>query len=74
MLNQVLVRFDDSDARTKDVIARLQADGTAWFGGGTWRDQWVMRISVINWWTRDHDVERSLEAIRRALAASRAPG
>ena len=74
VLNQVLVRFDDSDARTKDVIARLQADGTAWFGGGTWRDQWVMRISVINWWTRDHDVERSLEAIRRALAASRAPG
>jgi glutamate/tyrosine decarboxylase-like PLP-dependent enzyme len=74
VLNQVLVRFDDSDARTADVIARLQADGTAWFAGGQWRGQTVMRISVINWWTRDTDIDRSLEAIRRALAASRSTG
>jgi glutamate/tyrosine decarboxylase-like PLP-dependent enzyme len=71
VLNQVLVRFDDSDARTADVIARLQADGTAWFGGGQWRGQGVMRISVINWWTRDTDIDRALDAILRALAASR---
>jgi glutamate/tyrosine decarboxylase-like PLP-dependent enzyme len=74
VLNQVLVRFDDSDERTRDVIARLQADGTAWFGGGTWHGQQVMRISVINWWTREPDVDRSLDAIRRSLAASRAAG
>ena len=72
VLNQVLVRFDDSDARTKDVIARLQADGTAFFAGGSWQGRFVMRISVINWWTRDRDVEVSLAAIRGALAASRA--
>ncbi len=71
VLNQVLVRFDDSDDRTRDVIARLQADGTAWFGGGTWMGRWVMRISVISWWTREGDVDRSLEAIRRSLASSR---
>jgi glutamate/tyrosine decarboxylase-like PLP-dependent enzyme len=72
VLNQVLVRFDGSDLRTKDVVARLQADGTAWFAGGTWRGHGVMRISVINWWTREVDVDLSLSAIRRALAASRA--
>ncbi len=74
VLNQVLVRFDESDARTRDVIARLQADGTAWFGGGSWLGRGVMRISVINWWTRDHDVELAIDAIRRSLAASRADG
>ncbi|MBM4407997.1 MAG: aspartate aminotransferase family protein [Chloroflexi bacterium] len=74
VLNQVLVRFDDSDDRTRDVIARVQADGTAWFGGGTWNGDFVMRISVINWWTREADVDRSLEVIRRALHDSRAAG
>jgi hypothetical protein len=31
-----------------------------------------MRISVINWSTREPDVDRTVEAIRSALAASRA--
>ncbi len=74
VLNQVLVRFDDSDDRTQDVIARVQADGTAWFGGGLWQGRRVMRISVSNWWTREADVDRSVEAIRRALRASRTAG
>ena len=71
VLNQVLVRFDESDDRTRDVVRRLQEDGTAWFGGGTWHGKAVMRISVINWWTREADVDRSLDAIRRCLASSR---
>jgi glutamate/tyrosine decarboxylase-like PLP-dependent enzyme len=71
VLNQVLVRFDDSDERTRDVIARLQADGTAWFGGGTWQGRHVMRISVINWATREPDVDVGLDAIRRALRDAR---
>ncbi len=74
VLNQVLVRFDDSDDRTRDVVARLQADGTAWFGGGIWHGRAVMRISVSSWWTRAHDVDRSLEAIRRCLDDSRRAG
>jgi glutamate/tyrosine decarboxylase-like PLP-dependent enzyme len=72
VLNQVLVRFDDSDERTRDVIARVQADGTAWLGGGTWFDRQVMRVSVINWSTREDDVDRSVAAVRHALDASRA--
>jgi glutamate/tyrosine decarboxylase-like PLP-dependent enzyme len=74
VLNQVVVRFDDSDERTRDVVRRLQEDGTAWFGGGSWHGQAIMRISVSNWWTREGDVDRSIDAIRRCLAASRQDG
>ena len=74
VLNQALVRFDDSDERTRDVIARIQADGTAFLGGATWFGRQVMRISVINWSTREDDVDRSVAAVRRALDASRAAG
>ncbi len=74
VLNQVLVRFDELDDRTRDVVQRLQDDGTAWFGGGTWHGKAVMRISVISWWTRERDVDRSVEAIRRCLEESRRAG
>jgi hypothetical protein len=74
VLNQVLVRFDDADERTRDVVRRLQEDGTAWFGGGTWHGSAVMRISVSNLWTREGDVDLSIDAIRRCLAASRQDG
>ena len=30
VLNQVLVRFGDDDDRTRQVVARVQDDGTAW--------------------------------------------
>ena len=35
VLNQVLVRFGDDDRLTREVIARVQADGTCWAGGAT---------------------------------------
>jgi glutamate/tyrosine decarboxylase-like PLP-dependent enzyme len=76
VLNQVLARFD-SDDTTRDVIARVQADGTCWAGGATWRGQEVMRISISNWSTTEHDIDRSAEAIVRAFraaAAAQAPG
>jgi glutamate/tyrosine decarboxylase-like PLP-dependent enzyme len=63
--NQVCVTFGE-DQRTKDVISRIQSDGTCWCGGAMWRGQQVMRISVCSWATTDEDVERSLKAILRA--------
>jgi glutamate/tyrosine decarboxylase-like PLP-dependent enzyme len=76
VLNQVLVRFlarggsdADHDARTRDVIAAVQRDGTCWLGGSTWRSKGVMRISVSNYATTPDDVERSVEAILRAARA-----
>jgi glutamate/tyrosine decarboxylase-like PLP-dependent enzyme len=73
VLNQVLVRFlvpggdeADHDARTREVIADVQKDGTCWLGGSTWRGQAVMRISVSSYATTTEDVDRSLDAILRA--------
>ena len=68
VLNQVLVSFGD-DARTRRVVARLQADGTCWCGITVWQGHTAMRISVCNWSTGDADVEQSLEAMLRAAAS-----
>lgn len=77
VLNQVLVRFDDpsgevaaGDKRTADVIAAVQAEGTAWLGGSVWHGQRVMRISVSGWRTTSDDVDRSVAVILRAAAES----
>ena len=68
-LNQVLVSFG-SDGRTNRVIEQVQKEGTFWAGGTTWRGRRYMRISVSNWATTIEDVDRSVEAIRRALAGT----
>jgi len=75
VLNQVLVRFAPPgdaaqdgaaiDAFTRDVITRVQADGTCWLGGTTWHGMAAMRISVSSWATTEADVERSAAAILR---------
>jgi glutamate/tyrosine decarboxylase-like PLP-dependent enzyme len=70
VLNQVLVRFlgdsDESSDRATDEVARLlQAEGTCWAGGSTWRGRRVLRISVSNWSTTEEDIDRSAEAILR---------
>ncbi|MEW9533363.1 aspartate aminotransferase family protein [Microbispora sp. NPDC049125] len=69
VLNQVLVGFGD-DARTDRVVAAVQADGTCWVGGTTWRGRRLMRISVSNATTTEADVDRSVAAIVR-LASTR---
>lgn len=74
VLNQVLVRFrppggGDTDAFTREVIARVQQDGTCWLGGTVWHGMAAMRISVSNWSTREEDVEVSTGAILRAARA-----
>jgi glutamate/tyrosine decarboxylase-like PLP-dependent enzyme len=63
---QVCATFG-TDQRTEEVVRRLLADGTAWMTGSTWRDRSVLRISVSNWSTTENDVERSLDAVRRAV-------
>jgi glutamate/tyrosine decarboxylase-like PLP-dependent enzyme len=65
VLNQVLVSFGDA-ARTRQVIARVQQDGTCWCGPTEWQGRTAMRISVSSWATREHDVDLSLVAILRA--------
>lgn len=62
-LNQVLVRFDDDDARTRAVVKGVQEEGTCWLSGTVWHGKAAMRISVSNWATSAQDVERSVQAI-----------
>ena len=64
VLNQVLVSFGDAE-RTRQIIQRVQEDGTCWCGGTVWQGQTAMRISVSSWATTEADVDRSLEAILR---------
>ena len=63
VLNQVLVRFDDDDDATREVVRRVQAEGTCWLGGTDWQGRAAMRISVSSFRTTAEDVERSAEAI-----------
>jgi glutamate/tyrosine decarboxylase-like PLP-dependent enzyme len=71
IINQGLVRFlspdGDHDRKTNEVIARVQEQGEAWFGGTTWRGQRAMRISVINFRTNEDDVNRSVASVKQAL-------
>ena len=62
---QICVAFG-SDERTRDVTARLIADGVTWMSGSRWRGRDVLRISVSNWSTNDDDVRLSVDAVRRA--------
>jgi glutamate/tyrosine decarboxylase-like PLP-dependent enzyme len=68
VLNQVLVSFGDA-ARTREVIERVQQDGTCWCGPTDWQGRTAMRISVSSWATREADVERSVAAILRIASS-----
>ena len=70
VLNQVLVRFGDSDVVTDAVIDRIQHDGTCWASGSRWQGRAVMRISVSGWQTTAEDADRSADAILAALRAT----
>jgi glutamate/tyrosine decarboxylase-like PLP-dependent enzyme len=68
VLNQILVQFAGANGRnqdetTRDVIARVQADGTCWVGGAVWQGKQAMRISISNWSTTETDIDQSVEAI-----------
>lgn len=71
IINQGLVRFRDAqgdhDARTDQVIARVNASGEAWFGPTVWNGMRVMRISVSNFRTSQNDVDRAVAAIKSVM-------
>jgi glutamate/tyrosine decarboxylase-like PLP-dependent enzyme len=69
VFTQVCASFGD-DARTREVAARLIADGTAWMSGSRWRGRDVLRVSVSNWSTDETDVAVSVDAVRRAASGS----
>jgi glutamate/tyrosine decarboxylase-like PLP-dependent enzyme len=70
-LNQVLVR-PEAGAMTDELVSEVQREGTCWMSPTTWRGTRCMRISVSNWQTTLDDVDRSVDAITRALGATAA--
>jgi len=71
VLNQVLVRFDDSDDVTQQVVAHVVASGDAYVGPSTFKGRSCMRISVCNGRTSAADVETTVAVISRSLDAVR---
>ena len=76
-INQGLLRFldpklgateADHDRRTEEVTARIVASGEALFACTTWRGLRCMRVSVCGWLTQDHDVTRTVQAIKTAAS------
>jgi glutamate/tyrosine decarboxylase-like PLP-dependent enzyme len=72
VLNQVLVGFDGDEAFTREVIARVQREGTTWLGATTFHGEVLMRLSISGWYTSEEDIDRSADAILRCLDAARA--
>src|SRR5258708_7620327 len=66
VINQVLVSFGRPEV-TREVIRRVQEDGTCWCGGTVWQGKTAMRMSVSSWATTESDVERSLQSIIRIV-------
>ena len=64
VINQVLVSFG-SASKTREVIRRVQEEGTCWCGGTVWQGKTAMRISVSSWVTTEHDIDRSADAVIR---------
>jgi glutamate/tyrosine decarboxylase-like PLP-dependent enzyme len=63
VLNQVIVRFGDSDAATLATVERLQADGAIFAGPAIWRGEQVMRLSLSSGATTLADAESAVAAI-----------
>ena len=71
VFTQVCLTLDDDDA-IPALAAALRADGSVFASPSRWRDRAVLRFSVSNWATDTVAVERTIAAVRSALAAIRA--
>jgi glutamate/tyrosine decarboxylase-like PLP-dependent enzyme len=71
VLNQVLLRFDGDDDRTRRVIEETVRGGEAWLGGTVWHGAYAARVAFSNWSTTDADVDRLAAALEAALATDR---
>jgi glutamate/tyrosine decarboxylase-like PLP-dependent enzyme len=67
VFTQVCAAFGD-DQRTRELTARLLAEGAVWMSGSRWKGHDVLRISVSNWSTDVADVTASIDAVRRAAS------
>jgi glutamate/tyrosine decarboxylase-like PLP-dependent enzyme len=74
VLNQILFSVTPpnmpdaaADAFTDQVAAAIQAEGTCWLGGTSWRGRRRLRLSICNYRTTEADIDLSAAAISRAI-------
>lgn len=69
VFNQVLVQWiapdGDHDSFNNEVMESVQREGTAFFSGTTWNENRFMRISVSDWASDEHDIDRATESLIR---------
>ncbi|MGB1840362.1 MAG: pyridoxal phosphate-dependent decarboxylase family protein [Longimicrobiales bacterium] len=70
VFNQVLVSCED-DTETERTLAEIQALGSCWCGGSTWRGRPVIRVSVCSWSTTDEDIRLAVKSFCDARDAAR---
>jgi glutamate/tyrosine decarboxylase-like PLP-dependent enzyme len=68
VLNQVLLRVHDSDEATDETVRRVVASGEAMVNRAVWQGRVVMRTSVSNFRTDAAAVDRTVAAVREAVA------
>ena len=68
VFTQVMFRLS-TDERTAEAGRRLLADGTCVVTPAVWHGRAVQRCSVSNWSTTEADVDRTVDAVRRVVAA-----
>ncbi|WP_235508289.1 pyridoxal-dependent decarboxylase [Agromyces sp. Soil535] len=68
VFTQVCVAAED-DAQTLALADRLRTDGVVWASPSRWHDRAIVRFSVSNRGTDAAAVDRTLAAVRSALAA-----
>ena len=66
VLNQVLVSFGDPE-ETRRIVKSAADEGVMFAGPTVWQGHTAMRISVSGYATTEDDIERSVEAILRAV-------
>ncbi|SNR48056.1 Glutamate or tyrosine decarboxylase [Haloechinothrix alba] len=66
VLNQVLIRVGDDDARTRAVAEAVQVEGATWLGTTTWRGSTAIRISVSDHATTHEHIDEAVRAVLRA--------
>ena len=65
-LNQLMLRFGDSDEATLATVEEVQRRGRIFVGPAKWREEWVMRVSVCAYPTGPEH----LEAVTAEIAAA----
>jgi glutamate/tyrosine decarboxylase-like PLP-dependent enzyme len=66
VLNQIVASYG-SEARTEAIRSHLIDGGIAWCGPTQWKGHAAFRISISGWATTALDVQKTLEALAKAI-------